>query len=198
MDESTNKLETQLKEGKSYSTRELLEYMIIDSDNEATILLLDFIGEDYVHQVERDLGYLMPDNVVFFQDIITVRQYSAFFRVLFNSSYLNREYSNMALELMSRSHYRSGIRRSVPEGVRISHKYGRNAVPISDHEVVTNQLHHFGIVYLNETPYLLGIMTRGDDERVMEQRIHDISSIVFSEMSLLSNSPQMQLNRDTD
>ncbi len=198
MSESTKKLETMLVEGQSYTVTQLLQSMIWDSDNEATFLLLDFITEEYIHEVEKDLGFVIEKNAVFYSDIITVRQYSSFFRTLYNASYLNNTMSNYALELLSHARYGYGIRKEIPATIQVAHKYGNNGFPVSDHELKVNQLHHFGIIYLPEKPFLLGIMTRGDNEIIMEEHIREITKIVYDEVIKIKNNTNSYLERDIE
>ncbi|MCF8296096.1 MAG: class A beta-lactamase-related serine hydrolase [Saprospiraceae bacterium] len=199
MDASTDKLRSLLTPGNGYTVDELIHYMILNSDNEATFLLLDYLTEDYVHQVERDLGYRMDNNVSFYDDIIGVKQYSSFFRVLYNASYLNEEMSNYALEILSDSRFGHGIRKSIPENIKVAHKYGSNGIPISNHELKVNQLHHFGIVYIHPKPFLLGIMTRGDNEKEMERYIKEITEIIYKEVeTIISTSKCSYLERDIE
>lgn len=198
LDDKAEKPETLLEEGREYTIEELLRAMIIDSDNEATILMLDFVSEPNVKQVEKELGFLLPEGIAFFEDIISVRQYSAFFRVLFNASYLNKEMSNYALSILGEARYGNGIRRSIPADIRVSHKFGRNAVPVSSTLLKTNQIHHFGIIYFPGKPYLLGIMTRSSNAIEMERYIQEISGIIFREMSIMNSDSAADLRRDIE
>lgn len=199
MDESTEKLRSMLVPGRSYTIDELIHCMILNSDNEAAFLLLENLTEEYVHQVEMELGFVMEENVAFYGDIIGVKQYSSFFRALYNASYLNEKMSNYALEILSDSRFGHGIRKSIPEHIKVAHKYGSNGIPVSNNELKVNQLHHFGLVYVHPKPFLLGIMTRGDDEKEMEIYIREISEIVYKEVEkTISTSNCSYLDRDLE
>jgi beta-lactamase class A len=185
-----------LTTGESYSVRQLLDFMICDSDNEATIMLLDLVSDKFVHQVERELGFVIEKNATYFGDVISVKKYSSFFRTLYNASYLNNKMSNYALEILSNARYGFGIRKEIPSEIKVAHKYGSNGIPVSDHELKLNQLHHFAIVYAPDKTFLLGIMTRGDSELKMEENIRKVTKMVYEEVSSIKSNYKSYLNRD--
>lgn len=168
-----------VKVGNTYTVMELVEKMIIYSDNEAKQLLLLDMDEMILERVYSDLGvkFKEKDNPY---DILSVTDYSAFFRILYNASYLNYELSEKALELLSQTHYAEGLRAGVPTNILLAHKYGERGFRDSD----IKQLHDCGIVYLKDRPYLLCVMTRGTnfDEQAkliayISQRFYEVLSI---------------------
>ena len=92
-----------LKIGTSYSVENLIEEMIIRSDNIALSLLGSF-GEGLVFfdKLNEDLGINLkeigPES-----DFLGVVKYSSFFRILYNSSYISQETSNRALNLLTKT-----------------------------------------------------------------------------------------------
>jgi hypothetical protein len=44
------------------------------------------------------------------------------------------------------------------------------------------QLHEFGIVYHPRSPYILGIMTRGNDFEKQAETIREISRLIYTEV----------------
>ncbi len=71
----------------------------------------------------------------------------------------------------------------VPSTVDVAHKFGERTTLASDTESTeTKQLHDCGIVYFPENPYLLCVMTRGTDFKVLEGIISDISRMVYEEV----------------
>lgn len=172
----TNRVE----EGEEYSISELIERMIIHSDNEALGILYGRIDEEYLKKVFSDLGVEMP-NLSDANSMMSVKDYASFFRILYNSSYLNRSMSEKSLEILSRVEYKKGIVFGVPWGVRVSHKFGERQTNI-DHKIV-NQLHDCGIVYHEKYPYLLCVMTRGNDIEKLNSSIGKISKIIFEKIN---------------
>lgn len=160
--------------GDTYTVNQLLEYMIIYSDNDAKETLYKLLGEAYIHNVMAECGMSM-DNVNMSMDFITVKEYSSFFRILYNSSYLNRDMSEKALELLSRASFNDGIPAKLPKNIKVAHKYGERAFADSD----IKQFHDCGIVYSPNAPYLLCVMTKGKDFDQLVKIIADISGIVY-------------------
>lgn len=161
--------------GKSYTVRELLERMIVYSDNYAKNLILnEILPEGSVGTLWSDLLIEEPTlNTP--ENFLTVKDYSAFFRILYNSTYLTRANSEFALEILSRSHFTGGIRAGVDTGILVASKFGERGMLDSD----IKQLHDCGIVYRDKTPYLLCVMTQGHDWAEQEKVIREISSIIY-------------------
>ncbi len=161
-----------------YTVEELVKIMIFYSDNNATVLLLDHIGGDErMSKFFRDVGINFNGDRKTDEDVFSVREYSSFFRVLYNASYLNREMSNKALEILSQTEFKDGLLAKIPNNLTVSHKFGERGT------VENVQLHDCGIVYYPERPYLLCVMTRGQDMDSLKEVIQDISFMVYSEVS---------------
>lgn len=161
--------------GREYTVRELLEYMLIYSDNNAQrVLYENALGK--WRRVFNDLGIALPEGEKD-GDFITVKDYARFFRVLYNASYLSKEDSNYLLELLSKSEFKQGLSLGVPKNVVISHKFGERKF----NEV--EQLHDCGVVYLKKTPYVLCVMSRGQDSQNLSRYIGKISSLVYEEVA---------------
>jgi beta-lactamase class A len=161
--------------GNVYSVSELITLMIRDSDNNATLLLNQLLGSEKTQFTYSDLGIKPPTNQNY---SVTVRTYASFFRILYNATYLNREYSDKALHLLTESAFTKGLRAGVPTSIPIAHKFGERTIL----EGQENQLHDCGIVYYPGRPYLLCVMTRGSDYENMADAIKTISSIIYKEI----------------
>jgi len=162
--------------GKEYRVADLIGYMIKYSDNLAANILLENIPVEHLNQTYSDLGLAIPDpeNP---ENFMTVTQYSSFFRILYNASYLNREMSEKALALLSVSAFDNGLKSYLPAGTIVSHKFGERVIGEA------RQLHDCGIVYIGEKNYLLCVMTRGTDFSNMEDTIGAISRLVFDRIA---------------
>ncbi|MFA6369128.1 MAG: serine hydrolase [Candidatus Shapirobacteria bacterium] len=166
---------------KEYTVEDLINRMIIYSDNAAYELLLDHIDNMKIFKVYQDLDVDIsraqqdPNG-----NIITVKDYSSFFRILFNSSYLEEKMSEKALNILSKTQYYKGLIAGVPQNITVSHKFGeRQFLPSRE-----KQLHDCGIVYLPEKPYLLCIMSRANDFNQAANFIKQISKTVYDNISL--------------
>jgi beta-lactamase class A len=160
--------------GKSYSVKELLEQMIIYSDNQALVLLYDRLPPKYLKDLYTLLG-VDPDIAVDASKTLSIEKYSIFFRVLFNASYLSRNNSEYALTLLSRTTFDQGIRSSAPGSITVAHKFGERK---SYGDI--QQFHDCGIVYYPNHPYLLCVMTRGQEVTGLIDTIKQTSDFVYS------------------
>lgn len=159
--------------GHYYSVEDLMYRMIKNSDNEAKNLLYEIIGDNLFGKVIKDLGLFIPGVVT--ENYMSVRDYSSFFRVLYNATYLNKEMSEKGLEILSNTNFQDGIIAGIPKGVIVSHKFGERGYKDSD----IKQLHDCGIVYSGSGPYLLCVMTRGTDFKQQSNIIAHISSMIW-------------------
>lgn len=167
-----------IQPGKSYTVEDLLVRMIKNSDNEAKNLLFDIIGNDFFTKVNTDLGNYIPGMVT--EDFMSVRNYSSFFRILYNATYLNKEMSEKALEILSKTDFKVGIVAGVPQGTVVAHKFGERGYTDTN----VKQLHDCGIVYLpNRPPYLICVMTRGTDFDQQAKVIAEISNMIYKNLT---------------
>lgn len=162
-----------IKIGNSYTVENLIERMIEYSDNEAKELILRNLEGSFIVKVMTDIGVNLSGDMN--KDFISVKDYSGFFRLLYNATYLSRSLSEKALGILSKTSFDKGLLAGLPKGLTVSHKFGERAY--SDSNV--KQLHECGIVYHDKTPYLICVMTRGTDFAQLEPVIADISAIVY-------------------
>lgn len=155
-----------------YSIEKLLEDMIIYSDNNAYDTLTNNLTNEEILKVYQDLdvdiskAFSNPNG-----NIITVRNYASFFRILYNASYLNQYMSEKALLLLSQVEFKDALVAGVPKNIEISHKFGERKY-LDSNEI---QFHDCGIIYLPKNPYLLCIMTK--TTKNMNQAINIIKQI---------------------
>ncbi len=167
-----------VRSGVEYSIQELLEHMIIYSDNTAVKALRSYVNEDVLADTFAQIG--VPFNLEDSGDLrLTVREYAAFFRVLYNASYLTREYSELALSILSQSSFTQGIVQGVPSYIPVAHKFGERQM-VGDGYTV--QFHDCGIVYYPEHPYLLCVMSRGDSLAELQSTVREVSKLFYDEV----------------
>ncbi|MFA6183856.1 MAG: serine hydrolase [Parcubacteria group bacterium] len=170
-----------LEVGKKYTVASLIEAMIVYSDNEAANLLFQNINTDDLNIVFSDLGLSAP-NLYDPNNLITTKDYASFFRILYNSSYLNRSMSEQALTLLSAVDYRNGLIAGVPSGTMVSHKFGEREY-LDENKKIVRQLHDCGIIYHSERPYLLCVMTKGEKFEDLSKIISRVSNIIYEEVN---------------
>ena len=175
-------LPSNLTVGQSYSIKSLMENMIENSDNGAQTLLIDNVDRNILNNAYIDLGVPSPDTTDG-DYTLTNSQYAGFFRILYNSTYLEEEYSEQALEILSKSNYKDGISAGVPAGVPVAQKYGERVDSPDNKNVQAVELHNCGIVYAPKNPYELCIMTKGNDAGKLTAIIKNISALVYNHIS---------------
>jgi beta-lactamase class A len=163
--------------GNEYTVRELIYRMIVYSDNNAFTFLTKLVNPAQFDKVYSNLRLQNPRSTKD-DEFLSVQTYESFFRVLYNASYVSREASDWALDIMSKSDFRTGLVAGVPSNVIVSHKFGEK----SDASDGTVQLHDCGIIYYPKHPYLLCVMSRGPDFELLDTIIADISRISFAEV----------------
>lgn len=164
--------------GDEYTVQELLEAMIINSDNTSYQLLEEYAIKNKLDPSIYDtFEYLGLDKD---ENFVTVTQYSTLLRVLYNAEYLNMEMSSKALEMLSKTKFEEGLVKNLPEEITVAHKYGVRWFVESNEK----QIHDCGIIYKGERPYILCVMTRGISIPKQEKIIANISKVIFE---LLNN-----------
>ncbi len=168
----------------TYTVREALTKMIYDSDNNGYYALTQLLDQKLYHQVYDDLQIPLIRDTQTVADYITPENFSYFFRVLYNATYINNTNSRRALVHLSRVKYDQGLRADIPEDIPIAHKYGLLTLADPNGQVTSRELHDCGIVYYPDNPYLLCIMTKSTapiDQ--IEKAIQDISNTVYNQVS---------------
>ncbi len=142
--------------GTRISIERLFRESLVNSDNTAHFVFLRNLNNSELEEVFVHLGLneiletlrLSPASAGL-DNRMTVKNYSVFFRSLYNATYLSPEYSQKILQLLldsPREHLALGL----PENTSFAHKTGTR----TDNQVWTNS----GIVYLPRRQYLLTVM----------------------------------------
>lgn len=167
--------QTSLEVGASYTVQELVRRMLEQSDNGAKNLLGTSLDNAYVDTLWTlmNLGSPHPDEE------ISARDYSFFFRVLYNSTYLDAKNSEKILGMLASSTYSNALASGLPFGVPVSHKWGLSNAAVGRGEQGEIALHDCGIVYAADNPYILCVMTKGPREQDLNAFIARVSDIVY-------------------
>jgi len=190
--------------GQVYTIRYLLDKLLTQSNNDAECMLFKNIDYKYIRKVYDDLGLeevqLEPRNneISIYETIapgvqldinntyyMQIKYYSSIFRMLYNSSFLNRENSEYILEILSNSTFNEGLTKQLPDDITVAHKFGSKGDVYNDGFYLNkyNQLHDCGIVYYPNNPYLLCIMTKGQTSSILSEAISNISKIIYTTIS---------------
>lgn len=173
---------TDIQIGQPYSLAELGEKMIQNSDNVATAMLYEHIPKEFVDNTFLNIGVarVHQENEIF----LRIKDMASFYRILFNASYLNREHSETVLKILSETNYYDGLVAGVPKNTKVAHKYGeRFPADFKNIKEDMLQIHDCGIVYYPKAPYILCIMTRGNDLKKQQTIIKQISHFFYEKIS---------------
>lgn len=171
-------VQTSLEVGKWYTVRELIEDMMITSDNSARDLLSTVVYERYIDELYYLIGIRTPELRKEYK--ISAKEYSLFLRILYNSKFIDEKHSDELLGIMAQSTFTQGLVRGVDSKTPVSHKFG--VYTFSDSaspNQIGQQIHDCGIIYYPDEPYLLCIMTKGSDQEVLASIIAELSKSVY-------------------
>jgi len=168
-----------MKKG-TYSIQDLIESMIINSDNGSDIALLSnkkiFDQFTSLYKIFR-----LPTASSSDEDFMSPRSYSNIWRALYNASYLSDDISEQALQLLSLSTFKEGIVSGVSSTTIVSHKFGEFTNYLPSGVVSNRELHDCGIIYYPDHPYFLCVMTKGTaDFPTLANAISNISRLAYS------------------
>lgn len=170
-----------LLEGHTYTVEELIEAMITQSDNDATLILEENIPNENIDAITKDLGIeTMTDSTP--DNYMSVKGYASLYRVLYNASYLSPAYSEKALSILSQTTFPEGISKAIPQSIKVADKFGERELADG-----TKQLHDCGIIYYPNDPYLICVMTKGNDYQSLGTIIEDISRMIYTNISQRKN-----------
>ncbi len=163
--------------GTTLTIEKFLEESLINSDNTAHFVLLRNTDPDELEEVYDHLGLddiidtlkRSPDREAFEDNRITAKRYTIFFRSLYNATFLDQEYSQKFLSILSHAP-KELLSNGLPEGVVFVHKTGVRV----DEAVRADS----GIVYAGERPYLLTVMVQ--DKRSKELNEEEVAQIFTS------------------
>lgn len=143
-------LVAELPTGTEFTVRELLEKMLIKSDNTCYRILLRNVGEVGISEVHEAIGLealLDPEGRV------SAKEYSRVLRSLYTASYLRRAQSEQILKWLDEAEFNEFISKPVDPLVPFPHKYGVDIEKMAFSDS--------GIVYLADRPYMISVMVEG-------------------------------------
>jgi len=144
--------------GTTFTIEELLEALLLKSDDTAHRILIRNLSADDYQDVLVGLGM----DELFDQNYnITAKEYSRIFRTLYTSSYLKREYSQMLLEWLATTSFDNFLGKDIPDNIDFSHKFGEDDVGLTYLDS--------GIVYVPNRPFILTVMVNVKDDGGQER-----------------------------
>lgn len=169
-----------LVQGQSYAVRDLIIAMIEQSDNVALRLLENNIENTYISSVFDALQLPHPIETATTTDYMSPRIFSRLFRVMYNATFIFPNNSEQAMGLLTHTTFSQGLVGELPASTEVAHKFGERTLQDTTGTVIDRELHDCGVIYYPNSPYLLCIMTKGQDYTTLEKVIQDISLMVYN------------------
>ena len=172
----------ELNTGHHFTLKELATLMIIVSDNQATNILIDFLGMENINLLGKELGLkesflgrkMMDtearkngyDNYTCADDI------SLLLKLIYQEKLINKEASQLMLDILLRQQQGERLQRYLPSDIKIAHKCGD----------LDNLENDGGIIWLGDRAYILVVLTNGMPNLQCKQIIGKISKFVYDKM----------------
>ncbi len=165
--------------GTPVKIEELIKTMILDDDTDAANFLFDNIDKNSLDEIYSDLGIEFVETKEN-SDYISIKDYSLIIRFLYNATYLNRENSEKALELLSETTPGQGIDLGLEKDLIVAHKYRTRTYLDKDRTFV--EAHDCGIVYFPNHPYLLCMSSVGENKEAVDNLFKEVGQLTYQDM----------------
>ena len=150
--------------GGSYTYRQLAAYMIQDSDNIATNLIIDAVGMPAVNEYASEIGLTqtvlnrrMMDFAAGDENYTSANDVARMLQLIYQGKLVNSGMSEFALDLLKGQHDDAGLLEGLPAGSVFAHKTGTLDGVFND-----------GGIVLDQSPYVMVVLS-GDAEKSQAQ-----------------------------
>jgi beta-lactamase class A len=166
--------------GTVYTNRELLELMIVNSDNTATAIMVRQLGIDYLQQAFVKLGlqdteihedgFRLTPHRVADDNMTSPRDMALLLEKIYQRQLVSADASDQMLDILKHQHLRDRLPRFLPIGWQIAHKTG----------LLRKACHDVGIVFTPQGDYMICVLTAHDQTYKMAKRfIASMGRITF-------------------
>ena len=172
----------ELNTGHHFTLKELATLMIIVSDNQATNILIDFLGMENINQLGKELrlketflGRKMMDieaRKKGYDNYTCADDISLLLKLIYQEKLINKEASQLMLDILLRQQQGERLQRYLPSDIKIAHKCGD----------LDNLENDGGIIWLGDRAYILVVLTNGMPNLQCKQTIGKISKFVYDKM----------------
>ena len=172
----------ELNTGHHFTLKELTTLMIIVSDNQATNILIDFLGMENINQLGREvnlketfLGRKMMDAEARkkgYDNYTCADDISLLLKLIYQEKLINKKASQLMLDILLRQKQGERLQRYLPSDIRIAHKCGD----------LDNLENNGGIIWIEDKAYILVVLTNGMPNLQCKQTIGKISKFVYDKM----------------
>lgn len=172
----------ELNTGHHFTLKELATLMIVVSDNQATNILIDFLGMENINQLGKELrlkktflGRKMMDieaRKKGYDNYTCADDISSLLKLIYQEKLINKEASQLMLDILLRQQQGERLQRYLPSDIKIAHKCGD----------LDNLENDGGIIWLGDRAYILVVLTNGMPNLQCKQTIGKISKFVYDKM----------------
>jgi len=172
----------ELNTGHHFTLKELATLMIVVSDNQATNILIDFLGMENINQLGKELrlkktflGRKMMDieaRKKGYDNYTCADDISSLLKLIYQEKLINEEASQLMLDILLRQQQGERLQRYLPSDIKIAHKCGD----------LDNLENDGGIIWLGNKTYILVVLTSGMPNLQCKQTIGKISKFVYDKM----------------
>lgn len=164
---------------KKYTISELIDLMMIKSDNTAANILIDKLGMDNINSriralgcVDTELNRKMMDQEAInkgIQNYTSVDDLALVLTKLYNGQCVSDKYDSMMLDIMKQNETKSKIPNELPDNVSVANKSGEFAGVEND----------AGIIFTDKGAYILCIVTEEGNSNEQVTNISSISKYIY-------------------
>jgi beta-lactamase class A len=183
--------------GTIFTLRELLEYMIIHSDNTAAELVIQQLGFDYLQNTFDHLGLqdteIHPDGFrltarhIADDNRTSPRDMAFLLEKIYHRQMVSADASDQMLDILKHQKLRDRLPRFLPTGWEIAHKTG----------LLRRACHDVGIVFSPGGDYLICVLTSHDTTyKIAKRFIASLGRITFDYYQSGFHHPMLQTRRD--
>lgn len=166
--------------GSPISIQNLIEEMLLTSDNTAYRILYRNLSLDEVRDVFISLGL---DDFFDQEWKITAKEYTRLIRSLYTANYITPEHSQFLLDILSRTEYDDYLGQGIPDQALFAHKIWEN----ESKTVILDA----GLVYIGNRVYLISMAMDYEQEWFTRDKALDIfkqvSTLVYNYISTADN-----------
>lgn len=158
--------------GHKIKMSEAVRLSLEESDNTAAKLIASNVQEIDFDEVYSgvDIDLLTDEDGA----IMTAKNYSSILKALYFSAVLEKEHSSEILDYLTKSKFDDKLVAGVTPGTVVSHKIG----DFIDQDTGEKAYMDCGIVYVPRRPYLLCMVSKGDEE-TGRVRMSQVSKIIY-------------------
>lgn len=171
---------TILEDENSYTLKDIITFMIVQSDNTATNILIDLAGMDKINEFIKSIGLtntslqrkMMDSKAVEEgrQNWTSALDVSKILELIYKGDLVDHNSSKLMVDIMKNQLDGRMMMADIPDDTVVAHKSGD----------LTGINHDVGIVYLKDRDYIFSVLTwNADNENLARQTIGKMSKIVY-------------------